>query len=108
MSEYTPDVWVIVKITDVKNSTCIYKVLAGWHGGFAGADSWQLNSGITRIEDMGNYYDFYGSSGSVYSCAKHSERMSTLTWSKLQYFNSDPSTALVEVVPVEEAIKILS
>lgn len=73
---YQPDAWTIVKITP--NDTNIephYRVFAGWYGGYAGSDSWKMNSGITKIDDGGDYYDFHGYSGSVYRCYKGSERM---------------------------------
>jgi hypothetical protein len=67
MSEYIPDKWVIVKI-DGNNYPTIYKVFACWYGGYAGSDSWKLNSGITRVSREGYVYSFEGSSGSVYEC----------------------------------------
>jgi hypothetical protein len=68
---YTPDNWVVVKINPVL--PC-YKVLAGWSGGYLGADEWRLNSGITGcyMEEGGDYYFFTGSSGSTYRCHKDS------------------------------------
>ena len=39
MSDYTPDKWVVVKITSDKNPP-IHKVFACWYGGYAGSDSW--------------------------------------------------------------------
>jgi hypothetical protein len=73
MSTYTPDRWAVLKITSVEHGV-VYKVLGTWYGGYAGSDSWKLNSGITRAEyvaatDTHNgYWDFYGYSGSVYRC----------------------------------------
>lgn len=64
--DYRPDKWVVVKIGD-KN---LYKVFACWYGGYAGSDSWKLNSGITKVTLEGNVYSFEGSSGSVYECHK--------------------------------------
>jgi hypothetical protein len=69
MSEYIPDKWVVVKITG-PNSTPIHKVFACWYGGWAGSDSWKLNSGITEATLEGFVYSFEGSSGSVYQCHK--------------------------------------
>lgn len=68
MSTYTPDNWVILKIKEGKLDRGFYKVLAGWSGGYLDGDSWRMNSGITRVEQDGNYYEFYGNSGSVYKC----------------------------------------
>jgi hypothetical protein len=66
MSEYRPDKWIVVKIGEEN----LYKVFACWYGGYAGSDSWKLNSGITRATLEGNVYSFEGSSGSVYECHK--------------------------------------
>lgn len=68
MSEYLPDNWVVLKINH-KGKT-LYKVLAGWSGGYLDGDSWRMNSGITRVEDHETYYSFYGYSGSVYKVWK--------------------------------------
>jgi hypothetical protein len=69
MSEYTPDKWVVVKITGNEYPT-YYKVFACWYGGYAGSDSWKLNSGITRVYEEGHCFMFDGSSGSTYACHK--------------------------------------
>ena len=69
MSDYNPDKWVVVKITSDKFSP-VYKVFACWYGGWAGSDSWKLNSGITKVTEKGDYFFFDGSSGSVYACRK--------------------------------------
>jgi hypothetical protein len=66
MSEYTPDRWVIVKITTPKEH--LYKVFASWYGGYGGSDSWKMNSGIVRATLVDDRWEFDGSSGSVYSC----------------------------------------
>jgi len=80
MSTYTPDHWVIVKLEGEKvTGGVLYKVLAGWYGGYVGSDSWKLNSGITKIVDKGDYYVIEGYSGSRYLCFKDSERMSFYT-----------------------------
>jgi hypothetical protein len=69
MSDYTPDKWVVVKISSGNHSS-IHKVFACWYGGWAGSDSWKLNSGITKATLEGFMYSFEGSSGSVYECHK--------------------------------------
>ena len=65
---YTPDNWVVVKI--ITEEGPLYKVLAGWSGGYLDGDRWQLNSGIVKVEQQGDYYLFYGYSGSCYKCHK--------------------------------------
>lgn len=72
MSEYNPDNWLLLKF-DTKEHGIFYKVLAGWSGGYLYGDSWKLNSGVTKVEVDGDYYLFYGYSGSVYKCHKDSE-----------------------------------
>ena len=73
MSDYIPDRWVVVKISGYEDrSTPVYKVFACWYGGYAGSDSWKLNSGITKATLEGFVYSFEGSSGSVYECHKDS------------------------------------
>jgi hypothetical protein len=69
MSDYTPDKWMIVKITNSKNESH-YRVFACWYGGYLGSDSWKLNSGITKVTEDEKYYYFEGSSGSTYICNK--------------------------------------
>lgn len=77
MSAYTPDRWVVIDIT-YKGET-VRKVLGGWIGGYAKADSWRLNSGVTEVKDEGDFFLFSGSSGSVYKCWKQSEGMTSLS-----------------------------
>jgi len=78
MSDYTPDRWVIVEINSAEHGK-IRKVLGSWYGGFAGSDSWRMNSGIEQVIDQGDYYDVVGYSGSVYRCIKGAEGMSAYT-----------------------------
>jgi hypothetical protein len=66
MSEYTPDRWTVVRIHTP--TEILYRVFASWSGGYSGSDSWKLNSGIVRATLIGDRWEFYGSSGSVYSC----------------------------------------
>ena len=68
MSDYRPDRWTVLRIH--ATDQIIYKVFASWSGGYAGSDSWKLNSGITRANLVGDRWEFDGSSGSVYSCHK--------------------------------------
>lgn len=77
MSIYTPNSWAIIKISEPGNVT--YKVLAGWSGGFADADRWRFNSGITRFEEDGQTIRFYGYSKPVYACDTRCEGFISLT-----------------------------
>lgn len=107
MSNYTPDAWHIIKIAGYKDSDGpVYKVLAGWYGGYAGSDSWKLNSGITKITDQGEYYDVDGYSGSTYRCYKGVERFSGLMSQMFNYWQSNNDSGLtLEAVSMEETLK---
>jgi len=78
---YTPDRWVMVEFSH-ENHT-IQKILAGWYGGFAGADSWKLSSGVVDTADLGDAFEFSNHSGSIYRCGKNSQGFSLLTRSVL-------------------------
>jgi hypothetical protein len=77
MSTYTPDVWVVLEL--VSPNETIQKVFAGWYGGYAGSNSWKLNSGITQIrKTLDGWYEFDGYSGSTYRCHENNYHMSSL------------------------------
>ena len=77
---YVPDAWVVVKFSgDAVPDGVMYKILAGWKGGFTSGDSWKLNSGITKIEKIKNAFNVQGYSGSMYCCHKDGERMMMIT-----------------------------
>lgn len=69
MKMYQPDRWVVLKLK-MNDGRYLYKVLAGWSGGYTDGDNWRLNSGITKVKECENYFYFYGYSGSVYKCHK--------------------------------------
>lgn len=105
----TPDCWVVVKLFSEKMSgEIVYKILAGWSGGYLGSDSYRLNSGIVKIEDGDDHWLVHGHSGSVYQCGKTLERTSGYTHSVFKNIESrvheiDPE-GICEIVPIGEAI----
>jgi hypothetical protein len=58
MSDYTPDRWTVIRIHTP--GEVIYKVFASWSAGYAGSDSWKLNSGIVRATFADPYWEFDG------------------------------------------------
>lgn len=74
MNTYNPDRWVILKLTAPKDT--VYKVFAGWYGGYANGDSWKLSSGITSVEEFEDRFEFMNYSGSLYVCPKNAKGMS--------------------------------
>jgi hypothetical protein len=73
-----PDTWAIIRITS-KDGEITDKVLAGWYGGYLSGDSWQLNSGITKVNETDTHYEVLGYSGSIYICRKGLEKLSATT-----------------------------
>ena len=88
--------WVVIKM---KGDDPHYRVLCGWSGGYLDGDSWRMNSGITRVDDVDDHWlHFHGSSGSVYRCNKGSYmlRMNNAhVWARLQELHGDK----VEMMP---------
>jgi len=68
---YTPDYWVVVKVFREDGSP-YYRLVCSWSGGYLDGDSWQINSGIVEMEDVGEHYIVHGKSGSRYQVYKDS------------------------------------
>jgi hypothetical protein len=102
MSDYIPDRWVILKI-DGNGHAPIHKVFACWFGGWAGSDSWKLNSGITKVTLEGFAYSFEGSSGSVYECHKDTYGTNMYGMSVLSNMidNASKNGITIEILPEE-------
>jgi hypothetical protein len=100
MSDYSPDRWVVVKIVTPKER--LYKVFASWSGGYAGSDSWKMNSGITHATLVDDRWEFSGYSGSVYSCHKDGYGTNGYGGNVLENFIAQmPSQgATMEIMPV--------
>lgn len=109
MAEYIPDAWVIVRFSSPKQET-IYKVLAGWYGGYCGSDSWKLSSGIERVEVDGDVFHIHNYSGSEYICHKDIERTTGLTGSMLigwqERAETHPDGISVEMVDLADFMAI--
>lgn len=99
MSEYSPDRWVVVKITTPKEQ--LYKVFASWSGGYGGGDSWKINSGITRATLVNDCWEFDGYSGSVYSCHREAYGTNGYGGNVLQGFISQAKNqgSIIEIMP---------
>lgn len=104
---YSPDRWVVIEINSEKHGK-IRKVFAGWYGGFTSGDAWKLNSGITKVEQDGNFWRFTGESGSVYECHKDMHGMSGYMGGVLQGWQEDAHrlNATIEVVNYEDSFTV--
>ena len=110
MSTYTPDSWVIVEL-DTKQHGKIYKVLAGWYGGYLAGDEWKLSSGIESMHLEDDVYVMPQSSGSVYRIAKGNEHMSGIMGSVFSNFEklaeeNDFTIRRIEVSELPTELKI--
>jgi hypothetical protein len=94
MSEYTPDKWVVIEIDYGEDK--IQKILSSWYGGWAGADSWRLSSGITEVEELQDLYIIKNHSGSVYTCYRRRYGMSSYTAGILEDFKKQAPVTIVE------------
>jgi hypothetical protein len=106
MSTYTPDAWVILEINSARHGV-IHKVLAGWYGGFTGANSWKISSGIEGLsEDKNGAYVMPQFSGSTYVCHQGVERMSSLMadiYSNFAALAAKPENGFsVKVISIDE------
>jgi hypothetical protein len=105
---YTPDTWVVLKITNLEDATFCYKVLGGWYGGYCKGDSWQLNSGIASTIKTDSHYEFTGYSGSVYTCYFTCNKLSTFTASVLESFTTDlKGKATIKVLTEDEIASLI-
>lgn len=107
MSTYTPDRWVVLELISPKQT--IRKVFAGWYGGFAGSDSWKLNSGITTVRRNGEWLEFDGYSGSTYHCHVNTYKLSGLMNEVLGRWlrQADELGDLqIRVLTLDEAVKV--
>ena len=108
MSTYTPDVWVVLEFDAPNLDKPLRKVFAGWYGGFAGSNSWKLNSGITTTRKVDDWWEFDGYSGSTYRCHPNNYHMSSLmqgilaNWLKEAEQRGDVSIKILELDQVVE------
>jgi hypothetical protein len=107
MSTYTPDTWVIVRMKT--SDETVYKVLAGWYGGFSTGDSWKLSSGITQVKEFAGVCEFLNYCGSTYECFDNAEGLSSLTNNMLQSWtlNVTPESlsTSIERISIDEFLK---
>lgn len=101
MTQYNPENWVVLELK-TKDET-IYKVMGGWTGSYANADRWKVNSGIKSANINGDYIEFTGYSGSIYSCY-----IGGGCYSMTDLMNSIYSSFQTKLEGSENSIRILS
>lgn len=106
MADYYPDVWQVVQIQSERYGT-VFKVLAGWYGGYLNGDSWKLNSGISNIDFNNGCYHFEGYSGSTYICSPHHQRFSGITASVLDNLKQNPQIDVAVISDIQELFEFL-
>ena len=100
--DYTPDKWVVIRVTDKATGKTHYRVFATWYGGYTGSDCWKMNSGIVSVvkRDDG-CLEFFGESGSVYFCHENCWGMSGYGVGVLDYVIKQNTNAEVVMMPEE-------
>ena len=93
MSQYNPDKWLLIKIGGTDPH---YRVFSSWSGSYVNGDSWRMNSGITRVEEDGDYYKFFGSSGSCYRCHKEMYGATAYGWGVAQGYEDEERLTIME------------
>lgn len=102
MSEYEPNKWTILKMIP-KEGDVLYKILAGWSGGYLDSDSWKISSGVVKFEETKDYYLFHNYSGSLYKCRKTGEGMTGL--SSQIYSSKLEGVEGIETISIEDYLK---
>jgi len=95
MTTYVPDYWAILKI---EGADPHYRVFATWAGSYTSGGHWRMNSGITKVEYNEPYYDFHGSTGSVYRCH---EKMYGCHYANLGVMNGYCSLPEISLMPYD-------
>lgn len=104
--KYYPDDWVVVRI-DRAEQEPLYKILAGWKGGFADPDWWKLSSGCLDFEtpEDGTFLSKQHS-GSYYIMDTSRERVSELLYSVLSTYSEQlRGIAKIGIVTSDEVIE---
>lgn len=101
MSTYTPDRWMMVKITAKDTGAVHYRIFAVWSGSYAHSAAWKLNSGVTTVVENEDDYEFSGASGSVYVCRKSSYGSSAYGFGVLQTLKANSVEVTIEDLPEE-------
>lgn len=108
-STYIPDTWVLLKISSEQYGD-IYKVLAGWYGGYTSGDSWKLSSGAKTFVDKEYYYESLQDSGSTYVLYKQAKKFSGYTQNIYDSFvrQANDIGCTIEVVSAESVLDIFN
>lgn len=94
---YTPDYWIILRIT---GSDPHYKLFATWASSYLQGAHWRQNSGITKVIETDTHYLVHGYSGSVYRCRKDSYGIIDTIGQRLaENINNTPHVELLKKMP---------
>lgn len=104
----TPEQWVVLRLKSGLDDDTVYKVFAGWRGGYLDGDRWKLNSGITKVEEDDDYFYFYGYSGSCYKCHKNGYGLKKGMYRFSSYIQGVLEDLLDRVNPNDTIIEIMS
>lgn len=66
---HNPDRWVVLRVK-MEDDSKILKVFGTWSGSYLYGDSWRLNSGVEKVESVGDYWYVTSHSGALYKLHK--------------------------------------
>jgi len=98
---YTPDCWVVFKTEEGQEH---YRILAGWDGNYKDKDGkfvkeeWKVSGGVTGVFDDGDYYHFYTSANTTYTCSKHNWGMKDCIYHVWQTLSSEHQSTMLKKV----------
>lgn len=84
--EYTPDKWVIIKITHEHVSS--FKILAGWNGSYLEGERYRVSSGIHQVEEVKGAAIIHNYSGSKYYCYPGTEGMTSYSKTVFDHYKT--------------------
>lgn len=87
----------------------LIKLFASWDGGFAIAEEWKLNSGVTHITPTEYGYSVHGYSGSIYNIRIEQGRLNSYTHGVYRSIlkKMEENNIPVREISLQEAIGIL-
>lgn len=97
--EYHPDDWAIIRIQGPEMERPVFRVAAGWAGGYTQGRSWKLSSTVEDVTFSDKGAVFQNSSGSFYHCAVHREGLDWYTASVVKSYQEE---AYVENIGFEQ------
>lgn len=99
---HNPSRWVVLQIYNPDTDSNFYKLMVGYNGGYLDSESWRINSGITRVEEIDGLYRFHGVSGSTYDVIPATEGTTGEMVRILEFYKQRYPENAIMVLPFSE------